>query len=231
MHSLKPNYRALVIGASGTIGSAFVRALKSDPQCASVTELSRRTTPGFSLEDEASIALAATALTEVGPFALIIDATGALTIDGVGPEKQIGALSSAALMRSFQVNTIGPSLLLKHFLPLLSKDRAIYAKLSARVGSISDNQKGGWYGYRASKAAFNMMLQTAGIEFARKNKQAVLVALQPGTVASPLSKPFASASHTVSADESVAGLLTNMDLLQPMSGAHFIDYAGKAIPW
>jgi NAD(P)-dependent dehydrogenase (short-subunit alcohol dehydrogenase family) len=231
MDSLGPHYRALVIGASGTIGAAFVSALQTDSHCAQVTELSRRTTPGFTLEDEASIATAANALKDQGPFALIIDATGALTIDGVGPEKHLGALDASKLLRSFQVNTIGPALLLKHFLPLLRNERAIFAKLSARVGSISDNQKGGWYGYRASKAALNMMLQTAGIEFARKNKQAVIVALQPGTVASPLSQPFASASHTISAAESASGLLKSIDALEPRSGAHFVDYAGQPIAW
>jgi NAD(P)-dependent dehydrogenase (short-subunit alcohol dehydrogenase family) len=231
MDSLGPHYRALVIGASGTIGAAFVSALQTDSHCAQVTELSRRTTPGFTLEDEASIAAAANTLKDQGPFALIIDATGALTIDGVGPEKHLGALDASKLLRSFQVNTIGPALLLKHFLPLLRNERAIFAKLSARVGSISDNQKGGWYGYRASKAALNMMLQTAGIEFARKNKQAVIVALQPGTVASPLSQPFASASHTISAAESASGLLKSIDALEPRSGAHFVDYAGQPIAW
>jgi NAD(P)-dependent dehydrogenase (short-subunit alcohol dehydrogenase family) len=231
MDSLGSHYRALVIGASGTIGAAFVSALQTDSHCAQVTELSRRTTPGFTLEDEASIAAAANTLKDQGPFALIIDATGALTIDGVGPEKHLGALDASKLLRSFQVNTVGPALLLKHFLPLLRNERAIFAKLSARVGSISDNQKGGWYGYRASKAALNMMLQTAGIEFARKNKQAVIVALQPGTVASPLSQPFASASHTISAAESASGLLKSIDALEPRSGAHFVDYAGQPIAW
>ena len=231
LYSLGSNYHALIIGSTGALGTAFLQALRDDPQCACVTELSRRTTPSFTLEDEASIAAAASALKEQGPFALIIDATGALTIDGVGPEKHLGALDAHKLLRSFQVNTIGPALLLKHFLPLLRNERAIFAKLSARVGSISDNQKGGWYGYRASKAALNMMLQTAGIEFARKNKQAVIVALQPGTVASPLSQPFASASHTISAAASVSGLLKSIDALEPMSGAHFVDYAGQKIPW
>ena len=231
LYSLGFNYRALVIGSTGALGTAFAQALRNDPQCAYLAELSRRTTPGFTLEDEASIATAANALKDQGPFALIIDATGALTIDGVGPEKHLGALDASKLLRSFQVNTIGPALLLKHFLPLLRNERAIFAKLSARVGSISDNQKGGWYGYRASKAALNMMLQTAGIEFARKNKQAVIVALQPGTVASPLSQPFASASHTISAAESASGLLKSIDALEPRSGAHFVDYAGQPIAW
>jgi NAD(P)-dependent dehydrogenase (short-subunit alcohol dehydrogenase family) len=231
LYSLGFNYRALVIGSTGALGTAFAQALRNDPQCAYLAELSRRTTPGFTLEDEASIAAAANTLKDQGPFALIIDATGALTIDGVGPEKHLGALDASKLLRSFQVNTIGPALLLKHFLPLLRNERAIFAKLSARVGSISDNQKGGWYGYRASKAALNMMLQTAGIEFARKNKQAVIVALQPGTVASPLSQPFASASHTISAAESASGLLKSIDALEPRSGAHFVDYAGQPIAW
>ncbi|MFY8179274.1 MAG: SDR family NAD(P)-dependent oxidoreductase, partial [Limnohabitans sp.] len=189
MKSLGIAYRALVLGASGALGHAFVEALQADDACAEVVGLSRSSEPSFRLEDEASIASAAAALT--GPFHLIIDATGALTIDGQGPEKHLGALNATQLARSFEINTIGPALLLKHFLPLLATDqRSIYAKLSARVGSISDNRKGGWYGYRAAKAALNMVLHTASIEAARKRPQLVLAAMQPGTVVSRLSAPF-----------------------------------------
>jgi len=231
MQSLGSNYRALVIGSTGTIGAGFVTALKNDPHCSLVVEVSRRDTPGFDLEDEASLATAATQCATSGPFQLIVDATGALTIEGNGPEKHLGALEATRLMRSFQVNAIGPALLLKYFLPLLARKRAIYAKLSARVGSISDNSKGGWYGYRASKAAVNMFLQTAAIEFARKNPQAILAALQPGTVASPLSKPFATPDHCTPVGESVDGLLRALDALAPKSSAHFVDFKGESIGW
>lgn len=231
MQSLGLTYRALVIGSTGTIGSGFVAALNQDPNCASVVEVSRRTVPGFALEDEASLSAAATQCSASGPFHLIVDATGALTIEGNGPEKHLGALNASRLMRSFQINAIGPALLLRYFLPLLARERVIYAKLSARVGSISDNSKGGWYGYRASKAAVNMFLQTAAIEFARKNPQAILAALQPGTVASPLSQPFATPDHCTPVEESVDGLLKALDALAPKSSAHFVDFRGDVIDW
>ena len=176
--------------------------------------------------------MAAAAAELKGPFHLIIDATGALTIDGQGPEKHLGALNATQLARSFEVNTIGPALLLKHFLPLLATEqRTIYAKLSARVGSISDNRKGGWYGYRAAKAALNMVLQTTAIEAARKRPHIVVAAMQPGTVASSLSAPFVPAKDCLTSEQSVVGLLSALDDLPAQAGAHFVDYQGAAIPW
>ena len=231
MDSLGSSYRALVIGSTGTIGAGFLTALAQDPNCELVVEVSRRHNPGFDLADEASLAEAARQCAPSGPFHFIVDATGALTIDGHGPEKHLGALDATRLLRSFQVNAVGPALLLKYFLPLLARERAIYAKLSARVGSISDNSKGGWYGYRASKAAVNMFLQTAAIEFARKNPQAILAALQPGTVASALSKPFATPDHCTPVAESVEGLLKALDALAPKPSAHFVDFRGATIGW
>ena len=230
LKSLGTAYRALVLGASGALGRAFVEALQADTSCAEVVGLSRSSQPAFRLEDEASIAAAAAALT--GPFHLIIDATGALTIDGQGPEKHLGALNATQLARSFEINTIGPALLLKHFVPLLATEqRSIYAKLSARVGSISDNRKGGWYGYRAAKAALNMVLQTTAIEAARKRPQLVVAAMQPGTVASSLSAPFVPAKDCLTPAQSVAGLLSALDDLPAQARAHFVDYQGAAIPW
>lgn len=230
LKSLGTSYRALVLGASGALGRAFVEALQADAACAEVTGLSRSSQPAFRLEDEPSIAAAAAALT--GPFHLIIDATGALTIDGRGPEKHMGALNATQLARVFEINTIGPALLLKHWVPLLATDqRSIYAKMSARVGSISDNRKGGWYGYRAAKAALNMMLQTAAIESARKRPQLVVAAMQPGTVASSLSSPFVPAQDCLTPAQSVAGLLSALDDLPARAGAHFVDYQGAVIPW
>jgi NAD(P)-dependent dehydrogenase (short-subunit alcohol dehydrogenase family) len=235
MKTLTPEFRALVIGSSGAIGAAFVSTLRQDPACLEVIEVSRGTHPNFALESEESMSAISASLKPRGPFSLIVDATGALTIDGNGPEKHLGALNAERLMRSFQINAIGPALLLKYFLPLLAPGRAIYAKLSARVGSISDNKKGGWYGYRASKAALNMLLQTAAIEWARKNPAAVIAALQPGTVQSPLSTPFVDQSSVLTARESVEGLLQALDQLGlaelEHKGAYFLDYQGQAIPW
>ncbi len=232
MNSLGDSYKALVIGSSGTIGMAFATALKNDPNCRLVACLSRNTVPDFCLENEASISYSAGLFASEAPFHLIIDATGALTIDGQGPEKQLSGLNPIQLSRAFQINTIGPALIIKHFLPLLdAKNRTIYAKLSARVGSISDNQKGGWYSYRASKAALNMILQTAAIESNRSRPNLVFAALQPGTVASKLSANFVSADQCLPATVAVQGLMTALDSLTTKKGAYFIDYQGQEIVW
>ncbi len=232
MKSLGKQYKALVIGSSGAIGSAFFTAFKNDPNCSLVAGLSRTTQPSFSLESEISISDSAHLLALNAPFQLIVDATGALIIDGQGPEKQLAKLDPIQLSRAFQINTIGPALLIKHFVPLLDTDnRAIYAKLSARVGSISDNKKGGWYGYRSSKAALNMILQSAAIECSRTHPNLIFAALQPGTVASKLSAKFVSPEHCLPADEAVEGLMNALDSLVAKCGAYFIDYQGQAIEW
>jgi NAD(P)-dependent dehydrogenase (short-subunit alcohol dehydrogenase family) len=225
------NYNALVIGAHGSIGAGFVNALKADQSCGQVHTLSRHTHEGFSLENEVSIEQAAAQFKVFAPFDLIIDATGALVINGVGPEKQLGALNTEHLLRSYQINAVGPALLIKHFSPFLTSPGCTYAKLSARVGSITDNQKGGWYGYRAAKAALNMLLQTAAIEMQRKRPEAIVVALQPGTVSSPLSAPFSGGHASISAEESAAGMLATLKRLQPQAGAQFFDYRGEKIAW
>lgn len=224
-------YKALVIGSSGAIGSAFVKALKTDPECAQVIELNRDIYPGFDLTSEQSIEDSLFTIKEQAPYGLIVDATGSLSINGVGPEKSLQALKSAHLDQSFWVNCIGPSIVLKHLVPTLASGRCIYAKLSARVGSITDNKLGGWYSYRSSKAAFNMILHTAAIEHFRKNKDSVFVALQPGTVASPLSSAFVDISKTITPEESVRQMLFAMNQLEAKSGAHFIDYKGAEIDW
>lgn len=226
------DYRALVIGASGAIGQGFVSALQADPRCAHVERVSRSDSAGFDLLDNASLVAQAAASAGAGPYHLIVDATGALTIDGVGPEKSLAAVQPDILAKAFQLNTIGPLLLLRSFAPLLAPGASIYAKLSARVGSISDNSKGGWYSYRASKAALNMLLQTAAIEVQRKQPELRVVALQPGTVRSNLSKPFsAGVPHLLEPAESVAGMLAALRGLTAKQGAHYIDYQGEQINW
>jgi NAD(P)-dependent dehydrogenase (short-subunit alcohol dehydrogenase family) len=225
-------YKALVIGASGAIGQAFVKALQADAACLHVESVSRSEGQGFDLMDEASIQQCADVCRASGPYHLILDATGALTIEGVGPEKSLASLHQDTLLRNFQINAVGPVLVLRHFAPLLAPGPSLYGKLSARVGSIADNQKGGWYGYRAAKAALNMLLQTAAIELQRKNPACRVVALQPGTVRSKLSQAFASSvPHLLEPEESVAGMLAAMKSLAPKSGAHYVDYNGEPIPW
>ena len=226
------DYKALVIGSSGAIGGAFVAAFHADANCTHVEVVSRQSGSGFDLLNAESIGAQASLARAMGPFAIIVDATGALNINGVGPEKSLNSVNADHLLQSFLVNAIGPALVMRHFSPLLAKGSSVYAKLSARVGSIADNQKGGWYGYRASKAALNMMLQTAAIELQRKNPSVRVVALQPGTVRSRLSDPFTtSQTHLLEPDASVLGMLTALKALPAKAGAHFVDHKGAEIPW
>lgn len=228
----KEQFKALVIGSNGALGSAFIEAFRADLNCTYVEGVSRHSGSGFDLLNAESIRAQAMMCSSMGPFEIIVDATGALEIEGVGPEKSLNSLDAEHLSKAFLVNAIGPALVLRHFAPLLAKGASVYAKLSARVGSISDNKKGGWYGYRASKAALNMMLQTAAIELQRKNVDMRVVALQPGTVRSKLSQPFVSAqTHLLEPRDSVLGMLSAIKELPVKSGAQFIDYQGKEIPW
>jgi len=225
-------YKALVIGSKGAIGCAFLDSFRADPQCTHVEGISREPGNNFDLLDSDSIRFQALKVSDLGPFEIIIDATGALNINGIGPEKLLNSLNFDHLMQTFCVNAIGPAIVLSHFSPLLASGASIYAKLSARVGSITDNKKGGWYGYRASKAAINMMLQTAAIELHRKNPHLRIVALQPGTVRSKLSSPFVSSQvQLLDPTESVHGMLTTLKNLPLKSGAYFVDYKGVEIPW
>jgi NAD(P)-dependent dehydrogenase (short-subunit alcohol dehydrogenase family) len=235
-------YQALVLGASGAIGHAFLKHFESDSQCSLAVGLSRQKNAvsglHFELENEDSMAHCASVLRKSAghdgacEFKWIIDATGALTIDEQGPEKRLEALNSKQLLRQFEVNAVGPALLMKHFFPLLlTQEVACYATLSARVGSIQDNFKGGWYGYRAAKAARNMLLQTAAIEASRKRPLGIFAALQPGTVQSNLSAKFASAQDSIRPEESVAKLMQVLSQLKPTGRAQFLDHAGHEIPW
>ncbi|MFN8953809.1 MAG: SDR family NAD(P)-dependent oxidoreductase [Burkholderiales bacterium] len=231
MTSLPEGYRALVVGASGAIGGALLQQLRADPRGAAVVGVTRQSSPGLDLLSEPSIQACAQALAEQGPFHLVLDATGALTLNGRGPEKRLDELDAAHLLHALHLNAVGPSLLLKHFLPLLaSGERVIWGKLSARVGSIEDNRKGGWYGYRAAKAALNMLLQTAAIEIARRRPLLVVAALQPGTVQSALSQPFVG-QDALHPNESAQRLLATLDGLQPTGRAQFVDHQGRHIPW
>jgi len=226
------DYKALVIGANGAIGSAFVAAFQADSRCTHVEVVSRQSGSSFDLLNPDSISAQALLSREKGPFEIIIDATGALNINGVGPEKSLSSVNADHLMQSLRINAIGPALVMRHFAPLLAKGASVYAKLSARVGSIADNKKGGWYGYRASKAALNMMLHTAAIELQRKNPTLRVAALQPGTVRSQLSQPYTSSQgHLLAPDESVLGMLVALKSLPAKTGAHFVDHKGSEIPW
>lgn len=231
MASLPAGYRALVLGASGGIGAALVQALRADPRCAEVVGLHRRSTPPLDLTDEPGVAAAAAALAPGGPFHLLVNAAGLLHAPGLQPEKKLGDLNQAQLLASFSANAIGPALLLRHFSPLLDRQRALLVMLSAKVGSIGDNRLGGWYGYRASKAALNMLLATAAIELRRSQPRTVVVALHPGTVSTGLSAPFRGAEIGRSPAQAAAQMLATLDALTPADSGAFVAWDGQRLPW
>ncbi|MEM6637542.1 MAG: SDR family NAD(P)-dependent oxidoreductase [Pseudomonadota bacterium] len=218
---------ALVIGASGGIGAALVQALSA--RGVQVTGLSR-SVDGFDITDESSVADQLSAL--VPHFDLIFVASGALAAPGDAPEKTIKSLDPSAMAAQFAVNAIGPALVLKHALRLLPRDsRSVIAVLTARVGSIGDNKLGGWYSYRASKAAANQIVRTAAVELARTHRHAIAVALHPGTVATDFTRRYLGRHPAVSASEAADNLLSVIDALTPDSSGTFLDYSGARVPW
>lgn len=233
---------AVVVGASGGIGGALVRALAESAAHVPIFALSRsgasvpqgvRTLP-IDLCDEATIAAAAARVGEAGPVGLVIVATGLLHQTGVSPEKTVRTLDPAAMATVFAINTTGPALVAKHFVPLLApRGRCVFAALSARVGSIGDNRLGGWYAYRASKSALNQILRTLAIEVARSRPEAIVVGLHPGTVASDLSQPFRpdpTADGVFSPEESAVHLLRVLNGLGAHDTGGVFAWDGSQIP-
>ncbi|MEM8645004.1 MAG: SDR family NAD(P)-dependent oxidoreductase [Pseudomonadota bacterium] len=232
MSSFPDGFRAVVVGASGGIGAAVLQLLQGAPRCGEAIGLSRTSSPGLDLEREETIADAARQIAEGGPVHLIFDATGVLHSATLKPEKALSAFDPASAAKAFAVNATGPLLVLKHFHALMPRDeRSVFASISARVGSISDNQLGGWYSYRASKAALNMLLKTAAIEIARKRPQALCLALHPGTVATRLSEPFASGRDLFTPEDSAAKMLSVIDKAEPGGPGRFLAYDGVEIGW
>ena len=231
MQSFPDGFRALVLGSSGAIGAAALQQLQQHPRCGLAIGLHRRSQPALDFDQPQQLALTAQELGKRGPFHLVLNATGSLHGEGLRPEKRLAELDAERLARNFLVNAIGPALVLRHFTPLLDRQRAVLAVLSARVGSIGDNRLGGWYGYRSAKAALNMLLKTAAIETARLNPAAVLLALHPGTVDSALSAPFRGAEIGRSPTQAAADLLALMDAALPAQSGSFLAWDGSSVPW
>lgn len=218
--------RALVIGASGGIGTALCAALETRGD--EVTRLSRAG-DGLDITDPASVDGAMNGLR--GPFHTVLIASGILAPKGARPEKSLAEIEVENLARVMAVNAIGPALVLKHLPRLLPKDtRCAVGVLTARVGSIGDNHLGGWYSYRASKAAANQIVRTAAIEISRKRKQAIVVSLHPGTVETSFTKAY-PAHAKVTPNEAAANLIAVLDQLTPADNGGFFDWAGIPVPW
>ena len=227
------NAIAVVIGDTGGIGKALLQALAQDGTYDAVFGLSRSSAPPLDLLSETSISAAAAFICGRGTPRLIIDATGVLQSKTIKPEKSWRELDAAQMAEAFAINAIGPALLMKHFLPLLPREgSAVFATLSARVGSIGDNRLGGWYSYRASKAALNQLVRTAAIELSRRSPKAICVALHPGTVDTGLSASFAKTGLDVQTpDVAARRLLEAVYGLTVADSGGFFDYKGETIIW
>ena len=226
---------ALVIGGTGSIGSAIINELKNQ-NFTNIISLGRSSNPPLDLLDESSIKKAADFIkNQPGSLCLLFDATGILHNEDQNqmPEKTYKNIDLTFMKKNFEINVMGPALIMKHFLPLLDTDqKSIFATLSAKVGSISDNRYGGWYSYRASKAALNQMIKTASIELKMKNKNAVCVAIHPGTVTSKLSKPFQKDNLKIqSNEESAKNIVQVMTNLKINDSGLFFDWSGDIINW
>ena len=235
--------RVAVIGASGGVGQALVALFANDPRVEHVFALSRTPCPlsapnithgELDLENEASIANCAMLVSAHSPLDIVVVATGILwSGEKLRPEKSMQELDMDKLAKVFAINTTGPALIAKHFLPTLRKrSKTVFAALSARVGSIGDNRLGGWYSYRASKAALNMLLKTLSIEQARKRPQAVIVGLHPGTVNTELSAPFTKRTlpeKLFSPEISAAHLVNVLDGVTPEDSGRVFAWDGQPV--
>jgi len=225
--------QAVVVGAGGGLGHALAAALEEGSAYDRVTRLGRSSDPPLDLLSEASVAAAAGWAAGQGELRLVLDATGFLHDGRFRPERGWRDIDPAHMAHAFAVNAIGPALLIKHFCPRLAREgRAVFATLSARVGSIGDNRLGGWHSYRASKAALNQLVRTAAVELRRHNPAGVCVALHPSTVDTALSAPFGKAGLAIRPPGVAAH-----DLLAVLSGlgeehsGGFYDQHGMPIPW
>lgn len=218
---------AIIFGATGGIGASLSLYAAQNYE---ILMFSRAN--GFDLTDEASI-MAAAESAKGHDIALMIDATGFLHDDDTQPEKALKQLTPEAMAKNFALNCTGPALIMKHFLPLLPRAaRGVFATLSAKVGSIGDNHLGGWFAYRASKAALNQIVRTAAIEFKRTRPEAILVALHPGTVDTGLSGKFAKTGLDVKTPHRAAqDLLAVIDGLGPQDSGTFKNHDGTPLPW
>jgi len=242
LSNFEGNLKVAVIGASGGIGRAFVEQLNAQDNVSEIYAFSRTethfnhdkiTSHAIDIVSESSIEKAVSKLDENLLFDVIIVAAGLLHDDEIFPEKSIKDISFDNFQRVFEVNSFGPMLVAKHFLPRLVKDsKGVFACLSARVSSISDNGLGGWHAYRASKAALNMLIKNAAIETSRRYKHSCIIGLHPGTVDTDLSEPFqknVAENKLFTPEYSSECLLKVINNVTPDQSGTLIAWDGKEI--
>ncbi len=245
---------ALIFGATGGIGGEFVRQLLADTSLDHVVATYRQaekaadllalaatlpqrlTVLPLDITDEAQVAATCQQLAQQAwRWPLVVNCVGLLHDGPLQPEKSLRQIDAALLQQYFLTNSIGPVLLAKHLLPLLRQgDRNVFVHLSAKIGSIGDNQLGGWYGYRASKAALNMLMRTVAIEYSRKSPQTIIALLHPGTTDTALSQPFqrhVPPERLFSPAHAVEQLLAVIARLQPSDSGAFFNWDGQRLPW
>jgi NAD(P)-dependent dehydrogenase (short-subunit alcohol dehydrogenase family) len=234
------NENILIAGSSGAIGKEFTKFYCDDPNVGKVVTLSRKTNDfihkkiqsiGFDYNKEETFENIEK-LSHLESISSIIIATGILHIDHIKPEKSINGINPEGLTKVFQVNVFGPILLIKKLLPLIKKSQGVkIVFLTARVGSITDNKLGGWYSYRSSKSALNMMINNLSIELQRANKEHIVIGIHPGTVESNLSEPFLSnVKHNIFTPKESVELMTKViGILNQKDSGKCFDFSGKII--
>lgn len=226
-----------MVGANGSIGSALIAQIHQEQPNAEIHTISRSAAKNINSNiknhtvdylDENNIHSVCANIYSGQPLDLVIIATGILHDSGVYPEKSISQLSPKNLQHLFNTNTVIPTLFIKYLMPCMNKTNlSKFAILSARIGSITDNKLGGWYAYRASKAALNMIIKTASIELQRNNKKSIIIGLHPGTVDSPLSQPF---QHNIPQQKLFTPKYSACKLLEVVNNLCITDN-GKIIAW
>ncbi|MBD2358666.1 SDR family NAD(P)-dependent oxidoreductase [Tolypothrix sp. FACHB-123] len=245
---------ALIVGASQGIGLGFVKKLLQDERISRIYATYRQVESANELinladdnpdkliclsvditEESQTVAAIQQIRTQVNKLHLVVNCVGLLHEGNLQPEKSLRQINSENLLRYFQINSIASVLLAKHLLPLFKhQERSIFASISAKIGSIGDNQLGGWYGYRASKAALNMFMRTAAIEYGRSCPKTLVVTLHPGTTDTRLSRPFQGnvpSEKLFSVERTVTQLLNVIEQLQDGDSGQFFSWDGSRLPW
>jgi len=210
---------------------AFMELLKNNPSCSDVIGVHRQSEFPIDYQNFETIENCANSLSSLGPFQLIINTVGVLHTNRWMPEKRLDDLNAEQLIELMKINAIGPALTFRHFSKLLDPQSSIMVTLSAKVGSIEDNRLGGWYSYRSSKAALNMLVKTTSIEWARTKPNTTLIAMHPGTVNSRLSKPFRGEQIGRPANQAASEMFTVIESLTREDSGSFITYSGERLPW